>query len=82
MRTVARFIVNLVILGVTFVALTGLPRVKAYRHATHDMKIAVPVAIVVVMFALACFVLGKVIPAKKKTPQRPSYPYATPAGRR
>jgi fumarate reductase subunit D len=82
MRAFARFIVNFVILGATFVALAELPRVKAYQHASHDMKIAVPVAIVVVMFGLACFVLGKVIPAKKKTPQRQSYSYTAPAGRR
>jgi hypothetical protein len=82
MRTLARLVVNLAFLAGTGAVLTELPNVKAYQHASHNARIAVPVIIAAVMFVLAWVVLSKVIPAKKKAPQRPSYPYANPAGRR
>lgn len=81
MRTFARFLINLTILAGTLAAIVAAVASDAYQHASHNVRVAVPVIILVASFLLAWFVLGKVVPAKKKT-ARSSSPYAAPAGRK
>lgn len=82
MRTFARTLVNLVFLVGTAIAIGAATTLKAYQHASHNVRIAVPVVIAVAMFVLACLVLNRMIPAKKPTRPRSSFPYAAPAKRR
>lgn len=81
MRTFTRFLINLVILAGTLAAIAAAVASDAYQHASHNVRVAVPVTILAVSFLLAWIVLGKVVPAKKKT-TRPSSPYAAPSGRK
>lgn len=86
MRTFARILINLAFLAGTAAALGAAVASKAYKHASHDTRIAVPVVIVAAGFILACLLL-RAIPsraqlAQRKKAQRPSSPYAAPSGRK
>jgi hypothetical protein len=83
MRAFARLLINLAFLAGTAAALGWATTLKAYHQASTNMRIAILVTILVVMFALACIVLAKVIPAKKSSakPSPGSYAYTAPAKR-
>jgi hypothetical protein len=80
MRTFARFTVNLAMLLGTAAVVGWVTTLKAYHAASPHMRMGIVIGITVAFFLVARVVLGKVIPAKKKTGQRTAYPYAT-AGR-
>lgn len=80
MRTFTRFLINVALLAGTAAAIAAAVASDAYKHASHDMKTAIPLIIAAAGFILACLVL-KVVPAKKKAAKRPSSPYAAPARR-
>lgn len=81
MRTFIRFLVNLAILAGILAGIGAAITSDAYKNASHDTRIAVPVAIAAAGFALAWLVLSKVVPARK-APPRPPLTYAAPVKRR
>jgi hypothetical protein len=80
MRTIARTLINLAhlvgILAVLGAAITS----DAYKQASHDTQVAVPVIIAVAGFVLARVALH-FVPAKRKPSPRPSFTYAAPVKR-
>ena len=83
MRAFARLIINLALVAATAATGGWVTTTAPYASATRDVRTAMLVGVVVFFFLVACIVLGKVVPAKKKkTAQRASYSYAAPAKRR
>ncbi len=81
MRALTRFLVNLVFVAGTLAAIGVAIASQAYQHATRGTQITALAGIAAAAFVLAWFVLAKVIPARKKTPARPSSYAAAPARR-
>jgi len=82
MRTLARLVVNLALLIGTVAAIGWVTTLKAYHDASPHMRTGIVIGIAAGAFIVAWIVLSRVIPAKKKTAQRTSYPYAATAKRR
>jgi hypothetical protein len=82
MRTFARITVNLALLIGTAAVIGWATTLKAYHDASPHMRMGIVIGIAAAAFIVAWIVLSKVIPAKKKTAQRTSYPYAATAKRR
>lgn len=82
MRTLARILINLILLTATLSAMYWAMTQPSWHHASPHAHDVIIIAIGAAGFILACLVL-KAIPAKAKKPaRRPSSPYAAPAGRK
>jgi hypothetical protein len=82
MRTLARFIAFLVMLVPALVIISWVRTLTVYVGASSHMRMGIVIGAAVVLFCTVSAVVNAVIPAKKKTQQRPSSPYAAPASRR
>lgn len=83
MRTLARILINLVLLAATLAVCGWLTTQPVYLHASHDKRSAMLIGVVIAFFAVACIALYLVPSAKqlakrqarKKAGSRAAYPY-------
>jgi uncharacterized membrane protein YjjB (DUF3815 family) len=81
MRTFFRLILNVVLILAAIAAVGWVTTLKAYRHGSHDARMAMVIGAAVVTFVVACLLLAAVKP-KKKPAARRTTPYAATARRR
>lgn len=85
MRTIARILINLILLAGTLAAMYWAMTRPSWHHASQPAHDITVIAIVAAGFILACLAL-KVVPSKaqlrkRRQSARPSFTYAAPVKR-
>jgi hypothetical protein len=91
LRTLARFLINLVCLAAALLTVGWVSTLPAYQHASHDHRIAMLAGVAVAWFVVAVVGLAVVKPAskaskgkkgKKSKASAGAYGYFAPAKRK